>query len=141
MSSVNAYFVEFEQVYIYFKYIFDVWSLKLFDYFIFIQYDCARGLVTSFIRYLFKKILFFVFQIKMKNEKQTSNLSFNVQLFQKSENNLFWCFLSELQYWNENQNYISNFIFQLMKKTKWHFGYTDLAHLTLIPYQFLDSEW
>ena len=30
--------------------------------------------------------------------------------------------------------------FNLSKKTKWHFGYTDLAHLTLIPYQFLNIE-
>ena len=53
MSSVNVYFVEFEQVYINLRK-FDVRSLKLFDSFIFIHYDCARKLVTSFIRYLFK---------------------------------------------------------------------------------------
>ena len=39
-------------------------------------------MVTGFIRYLFKWIWFFVFQIKMKNEKQTSNLNFNVQYFE-----------------------------------------------------------
>ena len=61
----------------------------------------------------------------MKNEKQTSNLNFNVQRFWKSENHLFWCFLSQLQYRNENQNFISNFIFQFIKKSKWHFGCTD----------------
>ena len=33
--------------------------------------------------------------------------------------------MSQLQYRNENQNYLSNFIFQFIKKTKWHFGYTD----------------
>ena len=54
----------------------------------------------------------------MKNEKQTSNLNFNVQLFGKSKNHLFWCFLSQLQYRNENQNLISNFIFQFIKKTR-----------------------
>ena len=59
----------------------------------------------------------------MKNGKQTSNLNFNVQLFWKSKNHLFWCFLSQLQYRNENQNFISNFIFQFIKKTKWHLGY------------------
>ena len=54
----------------------------------------------------------------MKNEKQTSNLNVNVQLFLKSENHLFWCFLSQLQYRNEDQKFISNFIFQLTKKQK-----------------------
>ena len=54
----------------------------------------------------------------MKNEKQTSNLNFNVQLFWKSENHLFWCFLSQLQYGNENQNFISNFTFQFIKKNE-----------------------
>ena len=117
MSSANVYFVEFEQVNIYFRK-FDTWSLKLFDSFIFIHYDCVRRMFTSFIRYLFKWIWFFVFQIKMKNEKQTSNLNFNVQLFWKSENHLFWCFLSQLQYRNKNQNLISNFIFQFIKKNK-----------------------
>ena len=61
----------------------------------------------------------------MKNEKQTSNLNFNVQLFWKSENHLFWCFLSQLQYKNENPNFISNFISEFIKKAKWYFGYTD----------------
>ena len=84
-------------------------------------------MVTSFIRYLFKQVCFFVLQIKMKNEKQTSNLIFNVQLFRKSKNHLILCFMSQLQYRNENQNFISSFIFQFIKekKTKWHFGYTD----------------
>ena len=54
----------------------------------------------------------------MKNQKQTSNLNFKVQLFEKSENHLFWCFLSKVQCRNENQNYISNFIFQFIKKRK-----------------------
>ena len=32
----------------------------------------------------------------------------------------------QLQYRNENQNFISNFVFQFIKKkTKWHFRYTD----------------
>ena len=38
---------------------------------------------------------------------------------------LILMFLSQFQYRNENQNFISNFIFQFIKKTKWHFGYTD----------------
>ena len=124
MSSANVYFVEFEQVNIYLRK-FDVWSLKLFDSFILIYYDCIRGMATSFIRYLFKQIWFFVFQIKMKNEKQTSNLNFNVQLFWKLKHHLFWCFLSQLQYTNENQNFLSNFLFQFIKKMKWHFRYTN----------------
>ena len=52
MASANVY-VDFEQVNIYFRK-FDVWSLKLFDSFIVIHYDCIRGKVTCFIRYLFK---------------------------------------------------------------------------------------
>ena len=53
MTSANVYFVEFEQVNIYLRK-FDVWSLKLFDSFVLIHYDCIRGMVTSFMRYLFK---------------------------------------------------------------------------------------
>ena len=53
MSSANVYFLELEQVYIFLRR-FDIWSLKLFDSFIFIHYDCVRGMVTSLIRYLFK---------------------------------------------------------------------------------------
>ena len=117
MSSANVYFVEFEQVNIYLRK-FDVWSLKLYNSFILIHYDCVRGMVTNFIRYLFKQIWFFVFQIKMKIEKQTSILNFNMQLFWKSENHLFWCFLSQHQYRNENQSFIFNFIFQFIKKER-----------------------
>ena len=117
MCSANVYFVEFEQVNIYLRK-FDVWSLKLYDSFILIHYDCVRGMVTNFIRYLFKQIRFFVFQIKMKIEKQTSILNFNMQLFWKSESHLFWCFLSQLQYRNENQSFIFNFIFQFIKKER-----------------------
>ena len=52
MSFANAWFVEFEQVNFY-LWKFDVWSLKLFDCFILIYCDCVKGVVTSFIRYLF----------------------------------------------------------------------------------------
>ena len=51
MSSANVYLVEFEQLNIYLRK-FDVRSLKLFESFILIHYDCVRGMVTSFIRYL-----------------------------------------------------------------------------------------
>ena len=34
----------------------------------------------------------------------------------------------QLQFRNENQNFISNFIFQFIKKTKWHLGYTDSCY-------------
>ena len=60
----------------------------------------------------------------MKNEKQTSDLNFSDQLFWKSENHLFWCFLSQLQYKNENQNFTINFIFQFIKKNEMALGYT-----------------
>ena len=32
--------------------------------------------------------------------------------------------MSQLQYRNESQNFISNFVFQFIKKTKRHFGNT-----------------
>ena len=33
--------------------------------------------------------------------------------------------MSQFQYRNKNQNFISNFVFQFIKKAKSHFGYTD----------------
>ena len=33
--------------------------------------------------------------------------------------------MSQLQYSNENENFISNFVFQFTKKMKLHFRYTD----------------
>ena len=54
----------------------------------------------------------------MKNEKRTSDLNFNVQLFRKWEIHLTLCFMSQLQYRNENQNFISDFVFQFIKKNK-----------------------
>ena len=54
----------------------------------------------------------------MKNEKRTSDLNFNVQLFRKWEIHLPLCFMSQLQYRNENQNFISDFVFQVIKKSK-----------------------
>ena len=47
--------------------------------------------------------------------------------------------LSKLQYRNKNQNYISNFIFQFIKKknkTKWHFGNTDYVNLHVHDFTF-----
>ena len=91
-------------------------------------------MATSFIRYLFEYISLFVFQIKMKNEKRTSNLNFNVQLFLKWKNGLVLFFMSQLQYRNENQNFISNFVFQFIKKTKWHFRYRDCHGLKTLNF-------
>ena len=34
--------------------------------------------------------------------------------------------MSQLQYRNENQNFLSNFVFQFIKKMKWRFRFTDL---------------
>ena len=82
-------------------------------------------MVTSFIKYFFKLIWFLVLQIKMKNGKRNSNLNFNAQLFWKSKNHLVWCFISQPKYWKENQNFISNFAFQFIKKMLWRFRYTD----------------
>ena len=70
MTSTAVYFVEFEQVNIYLRK-FDVWSLKLFDSFILIHYDCVRGMVTSFIRYLSRfGFSFFKLKWKTKNKLQ-----------------------------------------------------------------------
>ena len=40
-------------------------------------------------------------------------------------------YVSKFQYRNKNQNFISNFVFQFTKKTKWHFGYTDFTPFML----------
>ena len=53
MASADVYFVEFGQANIYLRK-FDIWSLKLFDSFLLIHYDFVRGMVTTFIIYLFK---------------------------------------------------------------------------------------
>ena len=47
--------------------------------------------------------------------------------FEKSKNHLVLCFTSQFRYRNGIQNFISNFVFQFMKKTKWHFRYTDFT--------------
>ena len=39
--------------------------------------------------------------------------------------------MSQFQYRNENQNSISNFVFQFVRKMKWHFGYTDLPGIQI----------
>ena len=57
MSSANVYFVEFELVNIYLW----NWSLKLFDSFLLIHYDCVRGMVTN------------------ENEKPKTNFRFEFQ--------------------------------------------------------------
>ena len=40
--------------------------------------------------------------------------------------------MSQSQYRNKNQDFISNFVFQFIKKTKWHFGYTDSLRLARV---------
>ena len=88
----------------------------------------ANSDFSYFSSIIFKNITVSLKKATLQNEKQTSNLNFYVQLFWKSGNHLFWCFLSQLHYRNENLNFISNFIFQFIKKTKWHVGYTDLVN-------------
>ena len=39
---------------------------------------------------------------------------------------LVFCFMYQLQYRNKNENFISNFAVQFIKKTKCHFRYTSL---------------
>ena len=132
MSSANVYFVEFEQVNIYLRK-FDVWSLKLFDSFILIHFDCVRGMVSSFIRFCLSRFGFWFFKLKWKTKNKLQIWILMFSYFKNRKNHLFWCFLPKLEYRNENQNYISYFIFQFIKKMKWHFGYTDF------PPTFLDG--
>ena len=79
------------------------------------------------IRYLLKQSWFFIFQIKMKNEKRNLSLNFNVRLVWKSKNQLVLYFMSQFQYRNENQNSISNRILICQKNYLSHnfFLYTD----------------
>ena len=59
---------------------------------------------------------------------------FNIHFVFKSKKELyfrytdFWCFLSQLQYKNENQNFISNFTFQFIKKQNGTLGIRILAY-------------
>ena len=55
-------------------------------------------------------------------------MNFNVQLLWKVKKHLVCYFISQLQYRSENQNFISNLVFQFIKKMKWHFRCTD-SHL------------
>ena len=76
-----------------------------------------------------KVLLFFNFGYEIKKWK-----IFKIRLVFKSKNELyfrytdFWCFLSQLQYKNENQNFISNFIFQFIKKQNGTLGTRILAY-------------
>ena len=86
------------------------------------------------IRYLFKQSRFFVFQIKMKNEKRNLSLNFNARLVWKSKNQLVLYFISQFQYRNENQNSISNRILICQKNYLPHryiFFYTRIIYLPL----------
>ena len=115
--------------------------LKKIFFFMNIENFSLKGIIQNyvgcFLVYLFMDLYFlkkrkrlyrmrglnFVWDLHQTYLIHISNLNFNVQLFWKSKNHLFWCFLSQLQYRNENQNFFSNFIFQFIKKTKWHFGW------------------
>ena len=63
----------------------------------------------------------------MKNQNRTSNLNFNVQSFWKSKKHLILCFMSQLQYRNENQNFIPISYFNLSIKWNDTLGYTDFS--------------
>ena len=61
----------------------------------------------------------------MKNELQ---FEFQGSVILKIEK--LFSLMSQLQYTNESQNLLSNFVFQFIKKIKWHFRYKDsLAHV------------
>ena len=63
----------------------------------------------------------------MKNQNRTLNLNFNVQLFWKSKKYLILGFMSQLQYRNENQNFIPISYFNLLIKWNGTLGYTDFS--------------
>ena len=132
MSSANVYFVEFEQVNIYLRK-FDVWSLKLFDSFIFIHYDFARGLVTSFIRWLFKKVLFSVFKLKRKTTNKLQIWVLMFSYFKSQKTTYFDVFCPNVSIETKIKTVLQISYLNLSKKAKWHFRFTDLAHLILTP--------
>ena len=58
----------------------------------------------------------------MKNENQTSNLNFKVQLFWKSKNRLFWCFLSQFSIETKIKTLFLISYFNLSKKRNGNLG-------------------
>ena len=94
-------------------------KIKIFEFILWFQIK----------KWIWKSYFIFPFWLwnwKMKNE----NFSKFVLLLNQKTNYTFstrivLCFMSQFQCRNKNQNFISNFIFQFIKKTKWHFGYTD----------------
>ena len=94
---------------------------------------------------------FFNFFMKMKNEKRTV---FRFPFFYENEkrmkvlkiqrknllnmkmvvNYLNFVFFIEVK--SKSKYRIFNFVFQFIKKTKWHFGYTDCFHMAMFLFFF-----
>ena len=71
--------------------------------------------------------------------RQTSDWNFNVQLFWKPKNRLMLCFMSQLQYSSKTQKFISNFVYQVIKKRNGTLG----TQIVMVSYSFLatNSFW
>ena len=67
---------------------------------------------------MFKWIWFFVFQIKMKNEKQTLNLNFNVQYFENRKTTYFDVFCLNFSIETKIKTIFQISYFNLSKKKK-----------------------
>ena len=61
----------------------------------------------------------------MKNEKQTSNLNFNFSYFENRKTIYFDVFCLNFTIETKIKTLFLISYFNLSKKTKWHFGYTD----------------
>ena len=61
----------------------------------------------------------------MKNEKQTSNLNFNVSYFGNRKTTYFDVFCLNFSIETKIKSIFQISYFNLSKKTKWHFEYTD----------------
>ena len=115
--------MEFEQANIYLRK-FDVWSLKLFDSFIVIYYDCVRGMATSFIRYL-SRFGFSFFKLKWKTKNKPQIWISMFSYFENGKTAYFDVFCLNFSIETKIKTLFLISYFNLSKKTKWHIGYTD----------------
>ena len=98
--------------------------MKLFDSFILIHYDCVRGMVTSFIRYL-SRFGFSFFKLKWKTKNKLQIWISMFSYFENRKSTYFDVLRLNFSIETRIKTLYYNFIFQFIEKTKWHFGYTD----------------
>ena len=129
MSSANVYLVELELINIYLRSIEhwsieQVWALKLFDSFILIHYGYVKGMVTSFIRHL-SRFGFSFFKLKWKTKSKLQVWISMFSYFKNLKTNYFDVFCLNFSIETKIKSLFQISYFNLSKKTKWHFGYTD----------------